>query len=85
MEEQETKNDNKKVIPYKYREPDSDITNVEKAFGDMFEKAKFITTCNVRPGKTSSVIYVPKEYSDKIATVIIWDKPVEYYENDGEY
>lgn len=70
-------------IPYNLQNQDSEIVNVEKAFKSLF-KSNWITTCNVRGGKTSSVIYVPKEHKDKIATVIIWDKPVEYYGAENE-
>jgi len=71
----------KRVIPYKLTEKDLKITNVEKAFKQMFGNSVQVSTCNIRGGKTSAVIYVPKEFKDKVATVIIWDKPVIYYED----
>lgn len=57
---------------------------MEAAFSQMFVNSISIHTTNVRGGKSSSVIYVPKEYKNKVATVIIWDKPVKYYEDELE-
>lgn len=72
---------NKRIIPYKLNRADPEIMNVEKAFKSVFGSSANITTANIKAGKTSAVLYVPREFKDRIATVIIWDKPVKYYED----
>jgi hypothetical protein len=74
----------KQVIPYALCSPDKDIVSVEQAFKKLFGKSISIKTVNIRGGKTSAVIYVPKEFKDKVATVIIWDKPLDFYENTSK-
>jgi hypothetical protein len=74
----------KTVIPYKLDKPDPSIESVEAAFKNLFKDSLSVETCNIRAGKSSAIIYVPKEFKDKIATVIIWDKPVKYYEVEPE-
>jgi hypothetical protein len=71
----------RRVIPYELDRPDPNIVQVENAFKSVFKDTLSVTTLNVKGGKTSSVIYVPKEFRDKVATVIIWDRPVKYYED----
>jgi hypothetical protein len=73
-----------KIIPYKLMKPDTEIAATEQLFKAIFGKSVSIQTVNIRGGKTSSIIYVPKEFKDKVATVIIWDKEVKKYEGDAD-
>ena len=67
-----------KVIPYEYA-PNKTVDNVEKAFKTIFGDSIDIITKHVRRGGVSSTVYVPKEYQDKLVTLIIWKNKERYY------
>lgn len=50
------------------------LAEVDAVFRRVFGDSVHIMTKEIKPGGTSSNIYVPKGYENCLATLIIWDK-----------
>lgn len=70
-------------IPYDLL-PDDEIEVVMEAFRLIFDNGiNAVLTKIVRVGGASDIIYVPKKYQGKRATVIIWNDKEKIYSGDG--
>jgi putative transposon-encoded protein len=68
------------VIPYKLS-PDEQVELMSDAFRLAFgNQVDEIRVQNIRKGSSAAVINLPKEYINKVATVIIWKNKHKFYE-----